>query len=508
MSRSEAGRRRMSLRMRLLSVSTLSLVIVFTAVGLVVNLAARRMASGQAETSAKLLADTTADAIQAFGQAGDMEGLVQFIANVKDRGEVGEVRVVRSPGTVVDYGEREGADVADAVELTAERTGEPSRHVDEAAHTIRYVTPSIAVESCLFCHSEAKEGDVLGVSSVTVSTAESAAAMAGMSLNMTGMFLAGLVLETVLLAWTITRSATRRLRAVAGKLGEDAAQVSGASGEVLQSSRQLAEATGEQASSLEETAASLEEMSAQTQKNADNAAQAEALAGEARDAAGRGRETMERMSGAIDRIKAASDETAKIIRTIDEIAFQTNLLALNAAVEAARAGDAGKGFAVVAEEVRSLAQRSAAAAKETDALLEESRQTSADGVRVTEEMAAILNNITDAVTRVTDLISEVSAATREQAGGIDQITAAMDQMNRLTQEGAQNAERAASTSTALADYSEELNQVVVALVELVDGVRKAHASGTPRPAVTSRGASVPLLPHDAPDWHGIDRRGH
>lgn len=190
---------------------------------------------------------------------------------------------------------------------------------------------------------------------------------------------------------------------------------------------------------------------------------------------------MVRMSEAINRIKGSSDQTAKIIKTIDEIAFQTNLLALNAAVEAARAGDAGKGFAVVAEEVRNLAQRSAEAAKSTAALIEESQQNANNGVAVSGEVGGILSQIVESVQKLAQLIGEVSAASEEQSKGIEQIGTAVTQMDKLTQANAANAEESASASEELAAQARELGDMVKVLVGIVkgEGARESFASAGP-----------------------------
>ncbi|HEY3325190.1 MAG TPA: methyl-accepting chemotaxis protein [Planctomycetota bacterium] len=280
--------------------------------------------------------------------------------------------------------------------------------------------------------------------------------------------IAGLVLGVVLTYFTTT-GITKPLNRVIEGLGSGSEQVSAASSQVAQSSQQMAEGASEQASSLEETSASLEEMSAMTRQNADNARQANTMAGEARSSAEKGQEAMHRMAEAINRIKTSSDQTAKIVKTIDEIAFQTNLLALNAAVEAARAGDAGKGFAVVAEEVRNLAQRSAEAAKNTATLIEESQKNSEHGVSVANEVAGVLKQIVTAAQKVTQLISEVAAASEEQSKGIDQVNIAVSQMDKVTQSNAANAEESASASEELSAQAGELGALVKVLLAMVRG---------------------------------------
>ncbi len=239
------------------------------------------------------------------------------------------------------------------------------------------------------------------------------------------------------------------------------------SGELSASSQQLSEGATEQAANLEETSASLEEMSSMTQQNADNARQADAMAKEARGAADKGREIMGRMDKAIGEIKTSSDQTAKIIKTIDEIAFQTNLLALNAAVEAARAGEAGKGFAVVAQEVRTLAQRSAEAAKDITSLITESQTNADNGVGVSHEVGQILGQIGESISKVAQLIGEVSASTGQQSQGIDQITTAVSQLDQVTQTNAASAEEAAGVSEELTAQAEEMRQMVESLAAIV-----------------------------------------
>ncbi len=200
-----------------------------------------------------------------------------------------------------------------------------------------------------------------------------------------------------------------------------------------------------QAASLEETSASMAEITAMTKQNADNAKQANAMSSEAAQAASQGQVAMESMLDAIKKIKTSSDETAKIVKTIDEIAFQTNLLALNAAVEAARAGEAGKGFAVVAEEVRNLAQRSAQAAKDTTTLIEESQNNADNGVAVSSQVADVLTQISGSIKQVTQLVSEVMTGSQKQSEGVGQINQAVANIDNTIQRAAANAEELAAS---------------------------------------------------------------
>jgi methyl-accepting chemotaxis protein len=244
------------------------------------------------------------------------------------------------------------------------------------------------------------------------------------------------------------------------QVSEATEQVTSASQQISSGSQSLAQGANEQASSLEEVSSSLEEMASMTKQNADNAIQAKNLSGEADQNAKTGAEAMIRMSNTINKIKESSDQTAKIVKTIDEIAMQTNLLALNAAVEAARAGEAGRGFAVVAEEVRNLAQRSAQAAKNTADMISESVKNADDGVKIAGEVSVSFTTIATSANKVNDLIAEIAAASQEQTQGIDQVNSAVAQMDKVTQQNAANSEESASAAEELSSQAEELKTMI------------------------------------------------
>jgi len=302
----------------------------------------------------------------------------------------------------------------------------------------------------------------------------------------------------IVLAVFIARGIVRALKGVINGLTSGAEQVADASGQVAQASEHMAEGASEQASSLEEISSSLEEMASMTKQNADNAKQANTMSESTQGSAEKSQQAMGRLAGAITNIKNSSDETVKIIKTIDEIAFQTNLLALNAAVEAARAGEAGKGFAVVAEEVRNLAQRSAEAARSTASLIEGSQTHAENGVTVSAEVEQTLGEIVEGVQKVAQLIGEVSVASNEQAEGIEQINTAVSQMDKVTQSNAANAEESASASEELSGQAKELNDMVNVLVRLVGGGGRggaaragSKAAGSPHEYSPPKGRSKP-----------------
>jgi len=256
---------------------------------------------------------------------------------------------------------------------------------------------------------------------------------------------------------------------LAGNLRLGADHTAQAAGQVSQTSQSLAEGASRQAASLEETSASLEELSSMTHQNTDNAEKAKQFANQARQSADSGVSEMQHMQEAMAAIKQSSDEIAKIIKTIDEIAFQTNILALNAAVEAARAGEAGAGFAVVAEEVRNLAQRSAVAAKETGSKIEDSISKTAQGVDISQKVAVSLSEIAQKIRQVDELAGQVASAAAEQNRGLAQINKAVTEIDQITQTNAASAEESASAAEELNAQSAVMKDSVEKLDALIQG---------------------------------------
>lgn len=240
------------------------------------------------------------------------------------------------------------------------------------------------------------------------------------------------------------------------QVSSGAEQVASAANQISSGSQSLAQGASQQASSLEQASASFQQISSMSQQNASNAKEARSMTEVARLSTNKGADLMGQLAEAMGKIKNSADATAKIVKTIDEIAFQTNLLALNAAVEAARAGDAGKGFAVVAEEVRNLAMRSAEAAKQTANLIDESVKNADGGVELNQNVLRSLDEINQQVNKVSEVMAEIATASDQQNQGIAQINTAISQMGQITQLTAANAEQSAAAAEELNGQSEQM----------------------------------------------------
>lgn len=278
--------------------------------------------------------------------------------------------------------------------------------------------------------------------------------------------LLGLALGLGIAFW-VARSLQVSLRGIASAVAESKDTVSNASDQLNTASQQLANSSTEAAASLEETVASIEELTSMVKLNAGNAQQASQLAQHSQSSAVKGDQEIETLIGAMGEINQSSKRIEDIINVIDDIAFQTNLLALNAAVEAARAGEQGKGFAVVAEAVRSLAQRSAQAAKEISVLINESVTQVEKGTQVADRSGASLKEIVNSVKKVTELNSEIATASSEQSEGIAQISKAMNQLDQATQSNAASAEEAAASAEVMLKQARVLGDQVASLMRIV-----------------------------------------
>ncbi len=303
------------------------------------------------------------------------------------------------------------------------------------------------------------------------------------------------LLLLVLSLYFLVRSVAGPVTRIIGGLNDGASQVAYAANQVSSSGQTLAAGASQQAAALEETSSSLEEMSAMTRTNADNAAQADSLMKEAKSVVDKAGESMRQLKDAMERITSASEQTSKIIKTIDEIAFQTNLLALNAAVEAARAGEAGAGFAVVAEEVRNLAMRAAEAARNTTGLIEDNLKNIKEGSELVTHTDQAFAEVATSAAKVAELVGEISAASSEQAQGIEQVNKAASQMDKVTQQTAASAEESASASEELSGQARTMLELVEELATLVGAAAGEGAPPAARPRRFKK--AVPVSPPQA-----------
>jgi len=271
------------------------------------------------------------------------------------------------------------------------------------------------------------------------------------------------------IAFFIVKDLVLSLKEIAKNIDEGTEQVASAANQLSSSSQMLSAGAGEQAASIEETTSSLEQMSSMTSQNAEHASEADKLMKDANSMVTRASDAMTKLTLSMDDISEASEETQKVVKTIDEIAFQTNLLALNAAVEAARAGEAGSGFAVVAEEVRNLALRSADSAKNTAELIEGTVNRVKEGSELLKKTSGAFAEVASGSSKVGEIVAEISAASNDQAKGVKQINKAMIEIDKITQQNAANAQESAASSEELSAQAEYMKTGVRELLAKVDG---------------------------------------
>jgi methyl-accepting chemotaxis protein len=276
----------------------------------------------------------------------------------------------------------------------------------------------------------------------------------------------GIVLAIVL-GGLLVRYFSSTLKQAIASLADTSNQIAGAARQVAEFSQSLAQGASEQAASLEETSASSEEIGSMASQSRDKSQGAAHLVSQTQSEIDGANTSLNQLIEAVTKINAQSDEIAKIIKVIDEIAFQTNLLALNAAVEAARAGEAGLGFAVVADEVRNLAHRCAQAAKDTSELIANSIACSRDGKAKTDQVALAIRTITGEISKARVLVDEISHGSEEQTHGIEQVARAIAQMQQVTQSTAASAEEGASAAEELSRQSETLQDTVAEIAVMV-----------------------------------------
>jgi methyl-accepting chemotaxis protein len=364
--------------------------------------------------------------------------------------------------------------------------------IDDSMQAIRYFRPIRIEESCLMCHGNPaqsqelwgnsngidvtgykmegwKAGDSFGAFETITPLKEVNDALIA-SLGIFFIFLLIIiVVAAVLMYFLINKYVNKPLEQISSSVHEASEQLASAANEVASASTDIAEGASDQAATLEEISSSLVQISSSTNENADTSSEADQLSYKALESLESGRSTLDEMKTAIGQLKTSSDETVKIVKAIEEIAFQTNLLALNAAVEAARAGEAGKGFAVVAEEVRNLAQRSAAAARDSGQLLGESQQYADQGVAVSEDVLNLLINIHEQVSKISTVLTSVSDSSRQQAEGVNEISKSVQDIERVTQNNSSNSEETAATAEELSGQVHGLKAMSDKLLLMIKG---------------------------------------
>ncbi len=456
----------MKLREKIVGTMIVCLGVVLGGVGAYTVIRVNAMTDHSTAEGARLVAETITQSMWVFGEIGDMDAQDRFVANVSQKEGIEHVHAARGEPTIRDFGVREAAKPQDRLEEQVLATGQPMTIIDHQAHTIRTILPLPAVESCLQCHN-VQVGEVLGAASVAVDISADDRAKAAFFRTVLIAFLAAVIAAGVLLTLVLTRGVITPVQRSARSILESARRTLEAANQSRSACDQIAHNTAEQASGLQQTAASLQEMSAETRTFTSSTAAARDNAHRTAETAARGHAAVNQMTETMAEIKRAADDTSRIIGTINEIAFQTNLLALNAAVEAARAGDAGKGFAVVAEEVRNLAQRSAEAARNTEALLEGSRTRTDEGVDVVKEVAAVLEEIRQQAARASEVIGTVAQGSDVQARRINEITESVGMLDATTQSTAAGAQQSAANGAEMLAMADQLQAVARDLGALV-----------------------------------------
>jgi len=459
----------MSLRTKVITFITACLAVVLAGLGAVNTTITDRLCRVEATRGAEMLAASITHAMAAFGELGDMDALEEYVAATADQEGLADVAAFRGEATSREYGRREGAEPRDAVQRRVLASGRPEVVLDDDAHTIRYVMPLPAVESCLDCHAEAAVGEVLGGADVTVSLASAVRSVNRQKAFSALASLVALLLQTGLLWVILTRLVIRPVNAVAHGLHERSESLSATASAFSDSAVSIARGANDQAASLQETTAALQEVSSGNRRSVEVVKRADRSGGKAVASVDQSFAAVRRMNSTMQEIREASQETARVIKVIDEIAFQTNLLALNAAVEAARAGEVGKGFAVVAEEVRNLAAGSAAAARNTQELIEASLARTTEGARFSAELEESMQDIVRSIRETTGIVSDVTRTSLKQAAELEQVNAAMERIDGITQANAAGAEETASASQELTAMAEDLRAAAASLVALVDG---------------------------------------
>lgn len=467
---------------------SITLAVVFVLLSFINILWLSRQQTHQAEEEAKIFANGVADSVLSSLGAMKLTGTIDergtFLNLLKSTTRsLNDIRVFRSQSVIDQYGEGEEGELpVDAIDHEVLRTGLPQYQViEEGDHReLQAVIPFTISNDfggidCTECH-DGKVGDTNGAISMHISLEKTDKTIASNTRTLILFYGLELLLAVGLLSFIISRNVSRVLNKISSDLAFNSEQVEAASGQIAKAGHDLASNAAAQAASLEETSATISGIAETTRQNANDAEKSSQSMTDANKLVDQGLTAMGESVQAIESISKSAEETSKIIKVIEEIAFQTNLLALNAAVEAARAGEAGKGFAVVAEEVRNLASRTASASKSTADLLEASSEKSRHGTELIHRTADFLKEISKTALEVGQSIEQMAQASENQAEGAGQINIAISQIDEGTQKIAANAEASASSAQELSKRAALLHEIVAQLNTVIQGKKDLSPS--------------------------------
>ena len=436
----------------------------------------QRLAVSSAKDLATRFADITLSSLNNMMVAGGIEERGRFLELVSKVEGLSDVRVVRGPGVIEQFGEGLPGELPrDEIEKRVLATAKPE-FIYEGGQ-MRAVVPFILEKNwrgvdCTECH-EGKEGDANGALTMKIGMEAVENSIRENDYIFTVFFIIEGTLILAVLFFTIARRVTRELREVADSLSQGSAEVHAAAEHLSDASQTLARESERQEETLSGAAGDLTQVTQLIGETNQSSATAVGQVKDVERMIQGGEKSMSRLVTAMTSIRDSSSEVRKIISVIEEIAFQTNLLALNAAVEAARAGEHGKGFAVVAEEGRNLAQRVATAAKETTQMIESAVKKTDEGARIVDETSQALQKIRQAAEEVDAQIGKITSVARQQSERVDVVNSAIADLGKVTQSTSESASRTAATSEELSAQASSLNDLIYRLVEVVNGAGHA-----------------------------------